>query len=113
MKTGIRQMFFMALVVVLFGLTSTTTAELVTVPFRGVVDKISVPSLLDGSVAVGDEFTGSYTFDTSVPPRSTYKGEVDYEFTSPQQRFIVTIGNYTWRSTNQWDCGVINNATGL
>jgi len=113
MKTKTQLMFLMAFVVVWFGLAPTTTAELRTVQFQGVVDRITGGNVLDGSVQVNGAFTGSYTFDTAKPSDSTYKGEVHYQFTSSDQRFIVSVGNYAWRSTDMWDCGVINNDTGL
>jgi hypothetical protein len=76
MSKKILLMLFVWLVAVLLGLAPATTAEVRTVQFQGVVDRITGGGFLDGSVAVGDEFTGSYTFDTAKAPDSTYKGTV-------------------------------------
>jgi hypothetical protein len=113
MSKKILLMLLVWLVVVVLGLAPAATAELRTVQFQGVVDKVTGGNVLDGSVAVGGEFTGSYTFDTAKPSDGTYKGAVSYTFPSPQQRFVVNAGNYAWQSKDMWDCDVLNNVTGL
>ena len=58
---------------------------------------------------MGDAFTGSYTFDTDQPPDRSSAGYAYYRFTSPQQRFIVTVGQYTWASEGNWHFAVHDN----
>ena len=112
MDKRIQLMFFLGFAGVVFGLAPTTRAALYTVHFQGIVDRVTAADALDGSVAVGDEFTGSYTFDTATAPEDTGPGSADYKFTGTAQRFTVTVGNYTWRSTDYWTCAVYNNSSG-
>jgi len=69
-------------------------AQLITFAFEGVVTSVGNPlGLLDGSVFVGADIKGSYTFDTSV--MSAYG---DYAFYEPPNGIRVDVGNYRFQS---------------
>ncbi len=94
------------------GLAPLVRGELCTVPFRCRVDSVEEENLGLHDIVAGDEFTGSYTFDTATPPSGYPSPGVPlYVFSGPQQRFIVSVGPYTWRSKDSWSCRVSDDAT--
>lgn len=72
----------------------TAFAEPITFGFEGVVNHLSDHlGVLDGSVVLGGTFTGSYTFDPSVPISS-----YGYRFTQPPNGIQIDVGNYRFQS---------------
>lgn len=74
-------------------------AEPVTVYFTGrIVLADDLGAVLDGSVAVGSSFRGSYTFDPATPNTSSMPSVGDYWHTAPPAGVQLSVGNYTFQT---------------
>jgi hypothetical protein len=81
--------------------TAPVFADVITTQFSGViVDKFGpVPSELSGIFAVGDSFSGRYTYSTSL---AAYQLQPDTNWYNGVTDFSLTVGQYTWTTNQAW-----------
>jgi hypothetical protein len=103
------------LVAALFALLANNAhANLITHEFNGTITEVQFWGVdpFGGKIQVGTDFSGFYQFDDSQDPRcNDALTQCFREFAIPPFRFRVTIGEFTFDATPEFDVYASNGAT--
>ena len=84
-------------------------SSVITTNFSGILTNRfgPVPSQLTGFFAIGDSFSGTYTYDTSL---TAHVAQADTNYYDGFVGYSITINSYTWTTNTSW--GEVSNGNG-